>query len=171
MTIIRGFVNFFEIFLLPFEVVQVLLRLQLRYLLDLAFQSHIGFLKVLDVLMLHLVHVDRFQNLQILSQYMISMTIVGSCLLVPAKVLVLWDKDVAAAVHFGLRSVRMRSLALGHGHFPLESDRLFWMNALITHRLSLGCSVVLTIGEFGRVTVLGMSRMKLIRIETLWLAV
>lgn len=72
--------------------------------------------------MLHLVHVDRFQNLQILSQHMVSMTIVGSSLLVPAEVLVLWDKNVAAAVHFGLGSVRMRSLALSHGHFALESD-------------------------------------------------
>lgn len=43
----------------------ILLRLQLRNLLDLAFQCHVGLLQVLDVLMLHLVHVDHLQNLRV----------------------------------------------------------------------------------------------------------
>ena len=81
--------------------------------------------------MLHLVHVDRFQDLQILGQHMVSMTVVGSSLLVATEVLVLWDENVAAVVHFGLRSVWMRSLALSHRHLALETNRLLWMDAFI----------------------------------------
>lgn len=42
---------------------KVLLSLDLRDLLDLALEGHVRFLKVLDVLVLHLVHVDALQDL------------------------------------------------------------------------------------------------------------
>ena len=54
------------IFLL-FEIFKILLGLQLRNFFDFAFQRHVGLLQILNVLMLHLVHIDRFQNLQIFS--------------------------------------------------------------------------------------------------------
>lgn len=47
---------------------QVLLSLDFRNLLDLALQGHVRLLQILDVLMLHLVHVDALQNLGVVSQ-------------------------------------------------------------------------------------------------------
>lgn len=46
----------------------ILSNLEVRNLLDFTFESHVGFLEVLDVLMLHLVHVDGFQDLVVLGK-------------------------------------------------------------------------------------------------------
>ena len=45
-----------------------MVRLQLSDFLDLAFKSHIRLLQVLDVLVLHLVHVDHLQDLSVVSK-------------------------------------------------------------------------------------------------------
>lgn len=95
---------------------------QLRDLLDLALERHVGFLQILNVLVLHLVHVDRFQNLQVLSQDMVAMPVMWSSLLVATEVLVLRNENVTASAHFGLWSVWMWPLTLSHGHFSLECD-------------------------------------------------
>jgi hypothetical protein len=54
---------------------QVLLSLDLRDLLNLALQGHVRLLQVLDVLVLHLVHVDTLQDLRIVSQNEVGRTI------------------------------------------------------------------------------------------------
>lgn len=54
---------------------QVLLSLDFRDLLNLALQGHVRLLQVLDVLVLHLVHVDTLQDLRIVSQNEVGRTI------------------------------------------------------------------------------------------------
>lgn len=102
VTLFRGPIDFVKVLLLLFEIFEVLLGFQLRDLLDLALERHVGFLQILNVLVLHLVHVDRFQNLQVLSQDMVAMPVIWPSLLIATEVLVLRNKNVAVSAHFGL---------------------------------------------------------------------
>jgi hypothetical protein len=49
--------------------------LDLRYLLDLALEGHVGLLQVLDVLVLHFVDVDALQDLRIVTQHKVLPTV------------------------------------------------------------------------------------------------